>query len=139
MSPTQPVSRLFCCDIVDDDPDAGDLIGRIVTRHGGTVRRFRRIEDHLAALTERHPNLIVMDIWLEDADALEAVPRYRAAEYEGHIQVVSARDPQRLFDVYAMCERYGYRALYPIAKPVRSSAMASALDHVRSLDADSGR
>jgi len=139
MSLAQLAPCAFNCDIVDDDPDAGDLVGRVVAQHGGVARRFWRIEEHIPALMKFHPDLIIMDIWLDGADALEAIPRYRACGYNGHVQILSALDTQQLFDVYAMCDRYGYRSLYPLAKPVRTSAVASALDHVRSLDADRRR
>ena len=54
--------------IVDDDPDMVEA-GRIVLeREGYTVESASNMVDGLTALEENHPDLLILDVMMEEAD-----------------------------------------------------------------------
>jgi DNA-binding NarL/FixJ family response regulator len=115
--------------VLDDDPAVNEVICGILSRSGVHFRSFLRFSELLEGLADRHPDLLFLDVRLDDADAVEAIRHLHAIGYQGKIQVVSGLSAAQLTEVYRMLERYGYGALYPIAKPFRSAAIKAALAH----------
>ncbi|MEJ2118404.1 MAG: response regulator, partial [Alphaproteobacteria bacterium] len=59
--------------IVDDEADIRELIAGILEDEGYTARRAKDSDETLAAITERRPSLVILDIWLQGSrmDGLE--------------------------------------------------------------------
>ena len=59
--------------IVDDEPDIRELIGGVLEDEGYLIRTASTAEGALAAITERKPELVILDVWLQgsDMDGLE--------------------------------------------------------------------
>jgi len=59
--------------IVDDEADIGDLVAGILEDEGYAARTAREADSALAAIAQRRPNLIFLDIWLQGSrlDGLE--------------------------------------------------------------------
>ena len=118
------------CDVLDDDAGVREVICGILARAGIAHRSFARLDELLEGIQARHPDLLFLDVRLAEANAVDAVRQLHALGYRGQIQIVSGMAPERLADIYRMAERYGYRSLYPIAKPFRSAAIKAAMQHV---------
>ena len=74
--------------IVDDEADIRELISGILQDEGYETRLARNSDAALAALADRRPSLIVLDIWLQESklDGLDllTVIRERHPETAGH-------------------------------------------------------
>lgn len=59
--------------IVDDEPDIRDLIGGVLEDENYTVRTASTAERALTAISERKPELVILDVWLQGSgmDGLE--------------------------------------------------------------------
>ena len=64
--------------VVDDEADARELLAALLEHHGATVTAAASVEEALAALAERAPDVIVSDIGMPGADGYELARRLRA-------------------------------------------------------------
>ena len=74
MSPTTPLSVL----VVDDDPDAADSTGTLLTLYGHTPRVARSCAEALAAADEFTPDVALLDLGLPDGDGAALAGAMRA-------------------------------------------------------------
>lgn len=66
--------------IVDDEPDARELMRRVLEDQGAQVTDFTSAEDLLVALESTKPSLIVSDIGMPKMDGFQFMRALRAAE-----------------------------------------------------------
>jgi DNA-binding response OmpR family regulator len=55
--------------VVDDDPDVRDVIGLVLAKHGYVVVGAENARHGLQRYTETHPDLIIVDLMMEDVDS----------------------------------------------------------------------
>jgi two-component system nitrogen regulation response regulator NtrX len=60
--------------VVDDETDIRELIGGILEDEGYEARLAANSDDALAAIAERRPSMVVLDIWLQGSKARRAGP-----------------------------------------------------------------
>ncbi|NRA88737.1 MAG: sigma-54-dependent Fis family transcriptional regulator [Rhizobiales bacterium] len=77
--------------IVDDEIDIRDLIAGILEDEGYETRTASSADSALAAIKDRRPSLIVLDIWLEGSrlDGLELLEIVKAAHPQLPIVIIS--------------------------------------------------
>jgi CheY-like chemotaxis protein len=68
--------------IVEDEPDAAELLGEILTFAGAVVDRAHCADDALRKMSVFRPELIVSDIGLPGVDGHELLRRIRALSLE---------------------------------------------------------
>ena len=64
--------------VVDDEEDARDLIGSVLTEAGAVVETSRSAREGLAAFQRFRPDLLVSDIGMADEDGLSLMRRIRS-------------------------------------------------------------
>ena len=64
--------------VVDDEADARELLAALLEHHGATVTAAASVEEALAVLAERAPDVVVSDIGMPGADGYELARRLRA-------------------------------------------------------------
>jgi CheY-like chemotaxis protein len=64
--------------VVDDDPDARELIGTILERYGAEVALGGSAQEGLSLLTKRSPHVVVTDIEMPQEDGYLFIRRIRA-------------------------------------------------------------
>ena len=112
--------------IVDDEPDAQQVLGRILQDAGATVFAADSAEAALAQLERRTPDILISDIGMPLVDGYELIARVRASE-TGRI----ARIPAIALSAYARPDdrqralQAGYQA--HIAKPVNITSFLATL------------
>jgi len=77
--------------VVDDDPDAGELLETALRESGADVRAARSASDALEELSSFHPHLLLSDIGMpgEDGYALIQQVRAREAVEGGHLLAIA--------------------------------------------------
>jgi PAS domain S-box-containing protein len=112
--------------VVDDEPDARDLINRILSDCNAEVRTASSALQALAAIGEQVPDVLVSDLGMPDIDGFELLARVQAlgADRGGNIPAVAltafARSEDRLKALEA-----GFRA--HISKPVEPSELIATV------------
>ncbi|WP_019961805.1 nitrogen assimilation response regulator NtrX [Woodsholea maritima] len=77
--------------IVDDEADIRELIGGLLEDEGYSPRYARDADQTLAALRDRAPNLIVLDVWLQGSrlDGIELLDEIKPAYPDVPVIVIS--------------------------------------------------
>jgi CheY-like chemotaxis protein/two-component sensor histidine kinase len=112
--------------LVDDEPDARELLGLILMDYDAEVRACASASEALQTLDEWRPDALVFDIGMPGEDGYELMRKIRAREPErgGLIPAIAltayarAEDAQRASDA-------GYQA--HVSKPVDQSELAMAV------------
>jgi DNA-binding response OmpR family regulator len=113
--------------VADDEEDILTLVTTIIERSGHRVMSVRDGAAALAAVRERTPDLVVLDISMPEVDGLEVLRRIRADEETGDLPVLllSARaqedDVRRGFEAGASA--YVKKPFSPIELAERVEAL----------------
>jgi two-component system nitrogen regulation response regulator NtrX len=77
--------------IVDDEADIRELVAGILEDEGHSTRLAKNSDETLAAVEERRPALVILDIWLQGSklDGLELLDRIRASHPELPVIIIS--------------------------------------------------
>ena len=108
--------------VVDDEPDARDLIKRILSDCNASVATAGSASAALAAFRETRPDVLVSDLGMPDVDGFELLARVRALGHAagGDLPAVALTAFARSEDRIRALEA-GFRA--HIAKPVEPSEL----------------
>jgi CheY-like chemotaxis protein len=121
--------------VVDDEPDARELISEVLRRHGARVRSAGDVDSALASLDEEACDLLVSDIAMPHRDGYELIQSIRARPGNrcGRIPAIAltayAREEDRL-----RAQRAGFQL--HLSKPVDP---AELIGSVQRLTLDSER
>ena len=74
--------------IVEDDPDIAQLVARYLDKAGFTTERAASGREALQTITERPPDLVVLDLMLPHMDGLEVCRLLRAHDATAGIPVI---------------------------------------------------
>lgn len=77
--------------IVDDEADIRELISGILEDEGYSTRRAKDSDEALAAITDRRPSMVILDIWLQGSrmDGLEVLANAKRQHPELPIVIIS--------------------------------------------------
>ena len=77
--------------IVDDEADIRELVAGVLADEGFDTRVAANAEGALAALAERRPSLVVLDVWLQDSsmDGIELLDAMKARDPTLPVVVIS--------------------------------------------------
>jgi DNA-binding NtrC family response regulator len=116
-------STTALCFVLDDDPQVGRLISLAVGEQAVSVEQFIDPGSLHAALRERTPALVFLNVALGASDAIEAIRSLSLLNFAGPVHLISDRDGALLADVRLIGERYGLRMRPALAKPLRAEAL----------------
>lgn len=74
--------------IIDDEPDILELVSLHLKRAGFDVKGFLQAEDFLKFIETNHPDLILLDLMLPDADGLEICKYLKKKEEFSSIPII---------------------------------------------------
>src|SRR5262245_20039880 len=83
-----------CVLVVEDDDAIGTALSTVLATAGYDVVRCRSGEAALAAVEERRPDLVLLDLGLPDMDGVDLCRRLRRTVAGLAIVVVTARDDE---------------------------------------------
>ncbi len=77
--------------IVDDEPDARDLLEILLTQHGATIQAAASATEALAAMTAFQPELLISDIGMPGMDGYKLIQQIRTlpTEQGGNIPAIA--------------------------------------------------
>jgi signal transduction histidine kinase len=110
--------------VVDDDPDARRLVGKVLERHGARVRTAASAADALAALDQATPDVLLSDIGMPGEDGYALIAKVRARDGGRDIPAAAltafAREEDRLHALEAGFHTH-------VAKPVQAARLVGVV------------
>jgi CheY-like chemotaxis protein len=121
--------------LVDDEPDARNLLGLILTSYAAEVRDCASAAEALQILDEWRPDVLVSDIGMPVEDGYDLMRKVRAREPErgGLVPALALTAYARAEDARRAIEA-GYQAHVP--KPVEPGELATAVANLAGLGGD---
>ena len=115
--------------VVDDQPDARDLVRRVLEECGAHVVTAGTAQEALAVIEAEHPNVLVTDIGMPEIDGFELLKRVRALgpDRGGRLPAVALTAFARTED-RTRALRAGFLA--HVAKPVDPSELVATVASV---------
>lgn len=102
---------------IEDNPDMVFLYGTYLRKYGFEVDAFSHPRPGLAAIRERQPDLVIMDVQLPDIDGIEATRQLKSDPATAKIPIiiltVFAKDTDRQAGLAAGCDAYLTKPLSP--------------------------
>lgn len=116
------------CFVVDDEPAVGRLISHAVGECGISVEQFIDAGSMNAALRDRMPGLVFLDVSLGAALAIAAIRCLSAENCPAAVQLMSDLDDPLVADVRMIGDRHDLRMLPPLAKPLSAESVRRIAD-----------
>ncbi|MBS2032297.1 MAG: response regulator [Deltaproteobacteria bacterium] len=125
--------------IVDDDLDLAELLAEVLAQEGHEVRVAHDGEDGLARLTERRPDVVLLDVEMPQLDGPGMA--YRMVVHDCGLEEIPIVLASGVADLREVASRVG--TPYYLAKPFQLSALFRvlnlALEERRAPGATEGR
>lgn len=118
--------------IVDDEPDARELLSSLLTVYGAEVTACGSVSEALDAVPKIKPNLLISDIGMPRQDGYSLIKKLRELEPEngGQIPAIALTAYTRVEDrVRALSQ--GFQMF--VAKPVEPSELVAAVNSLTNL------
>lgn len=117
--------------VVDDEDQVRQFVANIVHSVGFTPHQFGTSGSVEAALKEKTPHVIVLDLSLGDSDAIEVIRVLSTTRFHGDLLLISGHDAATLEEVLRIGEARGLSMMKPLQKPFRVSELRDRLKPVR--------
>lgn len=118
------------CLIVDDDACIRRLIAYSLGKLGVETSECATVSAVGPALSESDPDLIFLDLGLDEGDETSVLSLLADRGFSGRVQIVSGRSAEMLEEVCAWGRGRGLAMLPPFRKPFRSSAIKSLVETI---------
>jgi EAL domain-containing protein (putative c-di-GMP-specific phosphodiesterase class I) len=117
--------------VIDDEPQVRALMSQVLASCGFRSRQFASSAEVELALANATPQLIVLDLTLEESDAIEVIRILSAGRFTGDVLLVSGHDQATLSEVQSIGQRRGINMLEPLRKPFRVEQLRERIAPVR--------
>ena len=124
-------ARAPLCYVADGDRSTRHFVSLILHGAGLEAQEFPDVRAVAAAVGQREPALVFLDIPLESAEAIECVLSLGRAGYRGHLQLMSNRGSAVLSHVKSIGAQNHLQMLPALKKPFESSTVLKVLQDLK--------
>jgi EAL domain-containing protein (putative c-di-GMP-specific phosphodiesterase class I)/ActR/RegA family two-component response regulator len=103
--------------VLDDESQIGTLVSRMLASLRYSARPFSTVQPFITEVKLAPPRLVVLDLALGQADAVEVLRQLELIKYRGKVLLISGRDASILDEVRRIGEQHGLAMLPPLVKP----------------------
>jgi EAL domain-containing protein (putative c-di-GMP-specific phosphodiesterase class I) len=119
------------CFVIDRDPSIRQFLSLVLHGAGLDTQGFADCHDMRAALSERMPNLVFLNIALDSVEAIECIATLGRGGYRGHVQLMSGRGLAVLAHVKSIGEQHLLQMLPVLKKPFETSAILKIVQDLK--------
>jgi DNA-binding NtrC family response regulator len=113
--------------IIDDQEALCRTIEIVLAAIGVESASYQTADSAIASLDQRRPDIIFLDMALEQSDAIDVMKALSAKQYAGIVQLMSGGKPLLLEAVRLIGTRAGLTVRPPLQKPFRAAAVREAI------------
>jgi DNA-binding NtrC family response regulator len=114
--------------IIDDQETVCQLVAGVLTSLGMEFATYATAKPAIASLDQRRPDIIFLDVALEQSDAIDVIKGLSTKHYTGIVQLMSGGRLPLLEAMKRIGERYGLAIRPALQKPLRSDEVRRAVD-----------
>jgi CheY-like chemotaxis protein len=103
--------------IIDDQEAVCRIVASALAELGIEFATYATAKPALASLEQRRPEVIFLDVALEQSDAIDVIKGLSEKQYTGIVQLMSGGRPALLEAVQRIGLRYGLTVRRPLQKP----------------------
>jgi len=119
--------RPLRCVVVEDDAIVREVIALALRGFDVEARNFTSVEEVVQACDRVAPDVVFLDVALQNFDAIDVLRALGSEGYRGAVQLVSGHH-SLLEMVQRIGEGNGLTMLAPVAKPFHASALRRAAE-----------
>src|SRR3984957_5974391 len=123
--------RAPLCFVIDTDESIRHFLSLILHGAGIDTEEIADGNTLRAALARREPDLVVLDIPLESAEAIACVVALGACKYRGPIQLISGRGSAVLAHVKSIGEQQSLQMMPVLRKPFETNVVLKILENLK--------
>ena len=124
-------ARAPLCFVVDADGSIRNFLSLVLHGAGIDTEEFADSRSFRAAVSQRVPALVFLNIALESAEAIECVAALGKKGFGGYVQLMSSRGSAVLEHVKGIGEKQRLQMLAPLKKPFETSAVLRILNELQ--------
>jgi EAL domain-containing protein (putative c-di-GMP-specific phosphodiesterase class I)/ActR/RegA family two-component response regulator len=124
-------ARAPLCFVIDPDESIRHFLSLILHGAGVDTEELADGKELRAALARRAPDLVLLDVPLESAEAIASVVALGASGYRGQVQLVSGRGSAVLAHVKSIGEQHRLQMLPVLRKPFETNVILKLLDDLK--------
>jgi DNA-binding NtrC family response regulator len=113
--------------IIDDQEALCRTIAIVLATIGVESASYQTADSAIASLDQRRPDIIFLDMALEQSDAIDVMKALSAKQYAGIVQLMSGGKPLLLEAVRRIGTRAGLLVRPPLQKPFRAEAVREVI------------
>jgi FixJ family two-component response regulator len=123
--------RAPLCFVVDADGSIRNFLSLVLHGAGIDTEEFADSRSFRAAIAQRAPALVFLNIALESAEAIECVAALGNKGFGGYVQLMSSRGSAVLEHVKGIGAKQRLQMLAPLKKPFETSAVLRILNELQ--------
>jgi EAL domain-containing protein (putative c-di-GMP-specific phosphodiesterase class I)/FixJ family two-component response regulator len=116
--------------VLDDEIQIGAVVCKVLTAMGLAATQFTEPLEFLLAVKRSPPDILVVDLQLGRADAVDVIRQLDGLEYSGCVLLISGRDETTLREFERVGRTHGLRMLKSLQKPFRAADLRARLQTV---------
>jgi DNA-binding NtrC family response regulator len=117
--------------VVDDEDAVCQLIAGALADLGIESSSFPTVKPAIASLDQRWPELVFLDIALDQSDAIDMIRDLGKLKFSGIVQLMSGGRPSLIEAVQRIGARHGLLLYPPLQKPFGADAIRELISRVR--------
>jgi EAL domain-containing protein (putative c-di-GMP-specific phosphodiesterase class I)/ActR/RegA family two-component response regulator len=119
--------------IFDDDAATGRLVVRVADMCGLTAKAVTDAAEFELSLTERAPQIVMLDLQLGGTDAVEQMRFLASQRFSGSVVVMSGFDGRVLEATASVGRNLGLNIADALTKPIEVAALETVLKRLRAV------
>lgn len=113
--------------VIDDQEDIRRVVATALADHGVESTAYVTAKPAIASLDERRPDVIFLDVALEQSDAIDVIKGLSEKRYTGIVQLMSGGRLPLLEAIQRIGARYGLVLRPALQKPLRGEDLRRAI------------
>jgi len=113
--------------IIDDQAEISSLIAAALARVGVESASYATAQPALSSLDQRRPEVIFLDVALEQSDAIDVIKGLSEKHYTGVVQLMSGGRMPLIEAIHRIGTRHGLSLRPALQKPFRGDDLQRAI------------
>jgi CheY-like chemotaxis protein len=113
--------------IIDDQETVCQTVAMVLASLGVESTTYVTAKPAIASLDQRRPDIIFLDVALEQSDAIDVIKGLSEKHYTGIVQLMSGGRPPLLEAIQRIGARHGLELRPALQKPFRGDALRQAI------------